>query len=124
MLCTTAVYPLYLRWLLLLFDFGTPCIKKIKFFPCIEFDGLSAPFPDILIECCRLFQKGDPFWNHHGVGNSMPSCSFNLTPLSKSTNEASMGFCGVIEPHHFEYIFFEVNLVNQPVPPEEMLQHI
>ena len=119
----TQFTPLSLRWLLLFFAIGERC-KKLEVCPHLEFGGLSAPLPDVFVKFCRLLQKRDTFWNHHGVGNSMPSWSCKLPPIFDLVDEAGKRFCWVIGPHHLDYIFFEVNFVNHPVQPEEMLQHL
>ena len=116
--------PLSLRWLPLFFDICALCGKNLEVCARLEFGGFLEPFPDILVECFYLCQRGDTFWHHHVVGNYLPSYSCKLSPLIDLVNEVGKRFCGVIGPHHLELFFSEVNFVNSPIQPEYMLQHI
>ena len=86
--------------------------EKLKGFPRLEFGWLSAPFPNVVVESCPLCQKGDPFWHHHVVGNSLPSWSCKFPPLFVFFDETVKGFCIAICSNNLDNVLLEVDFVN------------
>ena len=124
MLCTAAVYPPFPEEFTALLCSRCALWKNIEVFPRLEFGGFSTPLPNVFVECCRLWQKGDTFWHQNAVGNCLTSWYWKFLPLFELVDKAGEGFWGVIVPHHLCWIFFWVGFFNCPVQHGNMPQYL
>ena len=58
--------------------------------------GLMSLITDVVVEKPRMRQKGDPFGNHHGIGDGLSSWSHKFSPLYQLFNQLGKGFRGVV----------------------------
>ena len=68
-----------------------------------------------------LFQEGDNFGDHHHICNGFFTDICKFSPLFQLLYKLGKGFRWFIRPYHLDQIFFQVNLVNCPVVPEETI---
>ena len=97
--------------------------ENIEVCPCLLVAGLTSQLSDVFAEHRPLWQKGYPFWHHHGVINRLPPCSCELSPLFQLFYQSGKVFCGVAGPRNFYGNIFQVGLVYHSVAVEEILYH-
>ena len=85
---------------------------------------MLSPFPNVVIESRGLCQEGDSFGYHHRVSVGLSPGMCKLLPLIQLLNEAGGGFLWVVWPHNLYSIFFQVDIFNLPVGPENMTHHL
>ena len=71
-----------------------------------------------------MVEEGDSFLYHHCIGNVLSAVARKLLALLKLFYESHQGFVQLIHPHHEDDVLLNVNIIDCPVIPEEIIHHL